>query len=140
MPFPSPGDLPNSGMEPMFLGSPSLAGGFFTTSATWEVLSRICTAFWFWVLFFEAFHSFILEISSTPVIKSERQLRVCSNMGKSGLCSQLYRLSTQVTADKPLNLSLPHSLTCVTGTLIPAGRSCPLHGGCDQEEAEAWGS
>ena len=28
MPFPSPGDLPNSGIE---LASPALAGGFFTT-------------------------------------------------------------------------------------------------------------
>ena len=28
------GDLPNPGMEPMFLTSPALAGGFFTTSAT----------------------------------------------------------------------------------------------------------
>ena len=33
LPFSSPGDLPNPGMEP---GSPALAGGFFTTSATWE--------------------------------------------------------------------------------------------------------
>ena len=28
LPFPSPGDLPDAGMEPM---SPALAGGFFTT-------------------------------------------------------------------------------------------------------------
>ena len=27
----TPGDLPNSGTEPMSLGSPALAGGFFTT-------------------------------------------------------------------------------------------------------------
>ena len=31
------GKLPNPGMEPMSLASPALAGGFFTTSATWEV-------------------------------------------------------------------------------------------------------
>ena len=31
--FPSPGDLPNPGIE---LLSPALAGGFFSTSATWE--------------------------------------------------------------------------------------------------------
>ena len=31
LPFPSPGDLPNSGIEPRSLASPSLAGGFFTT-------------------------------------------------------------------------------------------------------------
>ena len=37
LPFPSPGDLPNPGIEPASLVSPALAGGFFTTSATWEV-------------------------------------------------------------------------------------------------------
>ena len=30
---PSPGDLPNPGIEPMSFMSPKLAGGFFTTSA-----------------------------------------------------------------------------------------------------------
>ena len=36
LPFPSPGDLLDPGMEPLSLVSPALAGGFFTTSATWE--------------------------------------------------------------------------------------------------------
>ena len=36
LPFPSPGDLPNAGIEPPSLMSPALAGGFFTTIATWE--------------------------------------------------------------------------------------------------------
>ena len=35
LPFPSPGDLPNPGLEPTSLASPALAGGFFTTSTTW---------------------------------------------------------------------------------------------------------
>ena len=34
-----PGHLPNPGIEPTSLTSPALAGGFFTTSAIWEVLS-----------------------------------------------------------------------------------------------------
>ena len=29
-------DLPNAGIEPASLTSPALAGGFFTSSATWE--------------------------------------------------------------------------------------------------------
>ena len=33
---PTPGDLPNPGIEPASLVSPALAGSFFTTSATWE--------------------------------------------------------------------------------------------------------
>ena len=36
LPFPTPGNLPNPGTEPMSLPSPPLAGRFFTTSATWE--------------------------------------------------------------------------------------------------------
>ena len=36
MPFPTPGDLPNPGIEPVSLASPALAGGFFTTGATWK--------------------------------------------------------------------------------------------------------
>ena len=36
LPCPPPGDLPNSGIEPASLMSPTLARRFFTGSATWE--------------------------------------------------------------------------------------------------------
>ena len=36
LPCPPPGDLPNPGIKPVSFMSPALAGGFFTTSATWE--------------------------------------------------------------------------------------------------------
>ena len=36
LPFPSPGDLPDPGIEFKSLTSPALTGGFFTTRATWE--------------------------------------------------------------------------------------------------------
>ena len=36
LPLPTPRDLPNPGIEPTSLASPALAGGFFTTSTTWE--------------------------------------------------------------------------------------------------------
>ena len=39
-PGPSPGDLPNPGIEPVSLISPALAGGLFTTSMTWEAQRR----------------------------------------------------------------------------------------------------
>jgi len=35
LPCPPPGDLPNAGIEP-----PAPAGRFFTTSATWEAVSK----------------------------------------------------------------------------------------------------
>ena len=31
LPFPTPGDLPDPGIEPAYLASAALAGGFFTT-------------------------------------------------------------------------------------------------------------
>ena len=36
LPFPSPGVLPDPGIEPVSPASLALAGGFFTSSATWE--------------------------------------------------------------------------------------------------------
>ena len=76
--FPSPGDLPNSGIKPSSLVSPTLAGGFvfffffLTTSATYEAhcSSHISSAqkrwseqlrkvlawpnqMWFWSLFYQ---------------------------------------------------------------------------------------
>ena len=36
LPLPSPGDLPDPGIEPSSLMSPALAGRFFTISTTWE--------------------------------------------------------------------------------------------------------
>ena len=36
LPFPSPGNLPDPGIEPTSFMSPALASGFFTTRATWE--------------------------------------------------------------------------------------------------------
>jgi len=41
LPWPPPGDLSNPGIDSMFLMSPALAGGFFTTSTTWE--AQACT-------------------------------------------------------------------------------------------------
>ena len=35
--FPSPEDLPDPGVETVSLMYPSLAGGFFTTRATWQI-------------------------------------------------------------------------------------------------------
>ena len=36
LPFPTPGDLPNPGIKAVCLMPPALAGGFFTTSISWE--------------------------------------------------------------------------------------------------------
>ena len=39
LPFPSPGNLPEPGTEPVSLVFPALAGGLFTTLPPWEVPS-----------------------------------------------------------------------------------------------------
>ena len=44
LPFPTQGDLPDPGIEHASLVSPALAGGFFTTSATWEALIIWCVS------------------------------------------------------------------------------------------------
>ena len=38
LPVPPLRDLPNPGIEPKSLGSPELAGEFFTTTTTWKAL------------------------------------------------------------------------------------------------------
>ena len=43
LPFPSPEDLPDPGIEPTSRMSPALVGGFFTTSTTWEALELMRT-------------------------------------------------------------------------------------------------
>jgi len=40
LPFPTPGDL-DPVIETASLASPTLAGGFFTNSTTWEALSTV---------------------------------------------------------------------------------------------------
>ena len=41
LPFPSPGDLPDPGIKPLYLTSPALAGGFFTTIALWDQTNEL---------------------------------------------------------------------------------------------------
>ena len=41
LPFPTPGHIPDPGIEPVSLSSPALASGFFKTSTTWEALTYI---------------------------------------------------------------------------------------------------
>ena len=42
VPFSSPGHLPHQEIKPTSLTSPALAGGFFTTSTTWEAPVTVC--------------------------------------------------------------------------------------------------
>ena len=46
LPFPSPGDVPNPGIDLTSLMSPALAAGFFTTSTTWEAQVKYQNGTW----------------------------------------------------------------------------------------------
>ena len=70
LPFPSPGDLPNPGMDLIFLMSPALVGGFFTTSTTWEALKMTCPGTIFF--FFLSFISLVLNSGGRIVLLSKR--------------------------------------------------------------------
>ena len=48
LPRPPPGDLPNPRIDPASLMLPPLAGGFFTTSTTWEALSLLIGELFSW--------------------------------------------------------------------------------------------
>ena len=41
LPLHTPGDLPDPGIEPMYLASPAVARGFFTPSATWKIVFHL---------------------------------------------------------------------------------------------------
>ena len=62
--FPTPGDLCDPGIEPMSLVSPALAGGFFTTSTTWEAPS----------LYFFALNPLLQEQNSRMLGSSAKRL------------------------------------------------------------------
>ena len=57
LPYPSPGDLPDPGIELTSLMSSALAGGFFTTSATGEA-----PIFYFLYRHFKVYHNFPLSL------------------------------------------------------------------------------
>ena len=45
LPFPTPGDFPNSGIEPTSLASPALVDGFFTTVSPGKLKSLLCVIY-----------------------------------------------------------------------------------------------
>ena len=61
-PFPPPGDLPDPEINPV---SPELAGGFFTTSTTWQApCIYICILWFIWIFNMCCFHDFFISCVS----------------------------------------------------------------------------
>ena len=69
---PSPGGLPNPGIEPTSLMSPALAGRFFTPSTTWEALKHLNLNVLDILLIIDVaarFHSMPISTSFQPVCR-----------------------------------------------------------------------
>ena len=85
LPCPPPGDFLDPGVKPTSLVSPTLAGGFFTTSATWEALF---TELWFSehisnIQDFRHKHKFLFQ-SATRVFPERKYTRIC-HFGQRGI-------------------------------------------------------
>ena len=63
LPCPTLGDLPDPGIEPESLMFPALAGGFFTTNATWEAPFISISFYYLYLAISLLFLSFYLSIS-----------------------------------------------------------------------------
>ena len=66
MPCPPPGDLPDPGTETQSLVSSALAGGLFTTSATWEPHIHV-----------NVYHNIAIVIVSNSSTKSPKLPGIC---------------------------------------------------------------
>ena len=98
LPFPTPGDLPDPGVEPAPPTSSAQAGGFFTTSSSWEA---------------QVFLGFSL-LHCRPQ-RSHHHGTMSSGLGPSRL---LHKQTT--TPFSPSPLCLAHSLTNCTAAAHPA--------------------
>ena len=67
LPFPIPRDLPDPRIEPVSLMSPALAGGFFSSSTTWESLSDMLVC----VISFNLHNGLLYDVTigNSPVLE-----------------------------------------------------------------------
>ena len=85
LPFPPPGDPPNPEIEPMSLKSLSLAGGFFTSNATWEA----CLTDWPCFLFLIEAQLIYNVVFISAVQQSDSVIHIHTSFLVSVLCSEL---------------------------------------------------
>ena len=77
LPCPSPGDLPDPGLNPHLIKSPALAGRFFITSTIWEALKLGLSIYFLpwnlWYLRITQIHSRVNEYVLEKSKKKERR-------------------------------------------------------------------
>ena len=123
LPCPPPGDLPDPGIEPVSLMSPALAGGSFTTSATWEA-HLLYTRHYIWCLIINTFTISFKKVALIYIFKISRGV-ICprSHMRSSkpqfGFESEVPHLSSipQYSDSNCINHS--RSTKCWTQILLP---------------------
>ena len=76
LPHPPSGDLPDPGIEPTSLTSLALAGGFFTTSTTWEAPKSNIAFCYIQVLKVETYIYTYMYIYNSFVLKSKTHILV----------------------------------------------------------------
>ena len=64
-PFPTPGDLPDPGIEPTSFASPASAGRFFITRATWGTYLFFLTYIKWLKLLFEGKKKIFMSLTNT---------------------------------------------------------------------------
>ena len=69
LPCPPPGNFPDPGIKLTSLMSPALAGGFFTTSATWEAPIKVLVPF---NLTYKTLYGMIVRANSYCVVSSSQ--------------------------------------------------------------------
>ena len=105
--YPSPRDLPNPGIGPMSLTSPALAGGFFTTHATWETPLHVYTIsiyiffFFFFSLTMEDFFLFFSGLSN-QLLETELLTMLGTWEPREGSWSKVEQKSQQLLNNSPM--------------------------------------
>ena len=117
LPCPSPGDLPNPGVEPVSLMSPALADRFFTTSATWEalgttfkkILTKLVEVMEFQLSYFKSW-KVMLGKCCTPYTSKFGKLSSGHRTGKGQFSFQFQRKAMPKNAQTTAQLHSSHTL------------------------------
>ena len=101
LPFPTPGDLPDLGIEPTSLEAPALTGEFFTTRATWETqLSQVSFLI---ILYPPLVRSLACTMHYSAFPSWAGLLPFCKQIPRCWLCCQLLLMWKQETLIKMLH-------------------------------------
>ena len=106
--FPTPGDLPDPGIEPTFLVSRALAGGFFTTeppgkpspvSQQYNLIPKL-----------NVYENVELPLLYSNIDAKEREKRVRESLEKVGLLDRKHHMPNQLSGGQQQRVSIARAL------------------------------